>query len=54
MMNYAMFSENALATILSVFTGILAVVVVIFFGKFDRVVILFRGGAWFGVRLHAA
>ena len=33
-----MFTENLLATVLSVFSAIAAVILVIFFGKFDRFV----------------
>ena len=32
-----MFTENLLATVLSVFSAIAAVILLIFFGKFDRV-----------------
>ena len=36
-MRSTMLTENVLATVLSVFSGIAAVILVICFGKFDRV-----------------
>lgn len=40
-----MFTESLLATVLSVFIAILAVVIVILFGKFDGVMILSRSSS---------